>query len=127
MLCLFDCLTEGITILFVFGHVSSRLAMIKCGGMCFQLCSNAAINPLVLFREGFNSHSGYNISYTRPYILAHRVSVYVEACYAEAYCLRLPGTYPSARDRVSRPTCFCAGLFSVRLGWLRVVFPVCLC
>ena len=33
--CLFDCLTEGINTLFALGHVSSRLAMIKCGGRCF--------------------------------------------------------------------------------------------
>ena len=68
---------EGITTLFVFGHVSSCLAMIKCDGTCFQFCANAAINPQFLVREGFNSHSGYNISYILPYKLAHRVSVYV--------------------------------------------------
>ena len=62
MLCLFDCRAEGITTLFVFGHVSSRLAMIKSGGSRFQFCADAAINPQFQGREGFYSHSGDNIS-----------------------------------------------------------------
>ena len=65
-LCLFDCLAEGITTLFVFSHVSSRLAMIKSGGSRFQFCGNAAVNSPLLVREGFNSHSGYNISNAFP-------------------------------------------------------------
>jgi hypothetical protein len=43
--CLFDSLAEGIATLFVFNHVSSRLAMIKLGVLRFQFCMNAAINP----------------------------------------------------------------------------------
>ena len=76
-LCLFDCLTEGIAELFVFGHVSSRLAMIKCGGSRFQFCANAVINLRFLFRKGFNCHSGYDISDALANKLAHQVSVYI--------------------------------------------------
>ena len=74
-LCLFDCLAEAITTLFVFSHVFSRSAMIKYSGTCFQFCTNTAINPRFLVREGFNSHSGNNISYTLPDNLSHRVSI----------------------------------------------------
>jgi hypothetical protein len=66
MLCLSDCLAEGITTLCVFGHVSSHLAMIKCGSFAFQFCTNAAINPQLLVREGFNSHYRYNIYNALP-------------------------------------------------------------
>ena len=61
MLCLLDCRAEGITTLFVFGHVSSRLAMIKSGGSRFQFCADAAIYPRFLDRIGFNSHSVYSL------------------------------------------------------------------
>ena len=74
---LLACLAEGIATLFVFGHVSSRLAMIKCGGSRFQFCANAIINPRFLVRKGFNSHSGYDISDALANKLAHQVSVYI--------------------------------------------------
>ena len=77
-LCIFDCLAEGITTLFLFGHVSSHLAMSKCGASHFQFCANAAVNPLFLVRKGFNSHSGYNISIALPNKLTHRVRLYVD-------------------------------------------------
>ena len=51
--------------------------MVKCDGLLFQFCVNAAIYPQFLFRVGFNSHSGYNISYTLPDKLSHRISVFV--------------------------------------------------
>ena len=60
-LSLFDCLAEGIATLFVFGHVSGSLVMIKSRGLRFQFCANAAINPRFLVRRCFNSHSGYDI------------------------------------------------------------------
>ena len=59
---LFDCLAEGIATVFVFGHVSVRLAMIKSRGSRFQFCANAAINPRFLVEEGFNSRCWYNIT-----------------------------------------------------------------
>jgi hypothetical protein len=77
MICLFDCLVEGIAALFVFGRVSDKLAMIKSGGSCFQFHANAAINPWFLVREGFNGHRGYDISNALANKLAHRVSVYI--------------------------------------------------
>ena len=46
MFCLFDCLTGGITTLFVFGHIPSHLAMVKCGGSRFQFFANDAIYPV---------------------------------------------------------------------------------
>ena len=49
---------EGIATLFVFGHVSSRLAPIKSSCLRFQFCANAAINPRFLVGEGFNSRCG---------------------------------------------------------------------
>ena len=51
-LSLFDCPSEGIATLSVFGHVSGRLAMIKSRGLSFQFCANAAINPRFLVGEG---------------------------------------------------------------------------
>ena len=93
-LCLFDWLAEGIAALFVFGHVSGRLAMIKSSGSRFQFCVNAAINPWFLVRKGFNTHSGQDISYALANKLTHRVSVYINVI-----VLRLSGTYPSPRDQ----------------------------
>ena len=46
--------------------------MVKCGGLRFQFCPNAAIYPLFLVRVGFNSHSGYNISNALPYKLEYK-------------------------------------------------------
>jgi hypothetical protein len=51
--------------------------MIKSGGSRFQFCANAAINPLFLVKEGFNSHSEYDISDALVNKLAHRVNVYI--------------------------------------------------
>jgi hypothetical protein len=59
---LFDCLAEGIATLFVFGHVSGRLALIKNSGSHFQFCVNGAVNPWFLVGEGFNSRHEYNIT-----------------------------------------------------------------
>ena len=90
-ICLFDCLEEGIARLFVFGHVSGRLAMIKSGGSRFKFCVNAAINPLFLVREGFNCHSGYISD-----ALANRSpSQRIHQC----CCMTLSGSYPSPCDR----------------------------
>ena len=85
------CLTEGITTLFVFGHITSHLAMVKCDGLRFKFCVNAAIYPRFLVRVGFNSHSGYNISHL-PDELSPRNCVFVNVI------LRLAGTFPSPRD-----------------------------
>ena len=76
-LSLFDCLAEGIATLFVFDHVSGRLAMIKSSGLRFQFCANAAINSQYLVGEGFNSHRGYNITDALSNKLTHRISVYI--------------------------------------------------
>ena len=76
--CLFDCLMEGITTLFVFGHLASHLAIVKCGGSLIQFCMNATIYPRFLIRVGFNSLSRYNISYTLPDKLSHRFRVLVD-------------------------------------------------
>ena len=76
-LSLIDCLAEGIATLFVFGHVSGRLAMIKGSGSHFQFCANAAINPRFLVGEGFNSHCGYHITDALANKLAHQISVYI--------------------------------------------------
>ena len=46
--CLFDCLVDGITTLFVFSHIPSQLAMVKYSGSRFQFCANADIYPLFL-------------------------------------------------------------------------------
>ena len=46
-LSLFDCLAVGIATLFVFGHVSGHLALIKSSGSRFRFHVNAAINPQV--------------------------------------------------------------------------------
>jgi hypothetical protein len=66
--------------------------MIKCGRLRFQFCTNAAIYPRL--RVGFNSHSGYNISYTLPNKLSQRLCVYVNIILGS-----YPGTYPSSRDQ----------------------------
>ena len=50
MLCLFDCLAEGIAALFVVGGVSGSLAMIESGSS-LSFSANAAINPRFLVRE----------------------------------------------------------------------------
>jgi hypothetical protein len=50
-LSLFDCLEEGIATLFVFGHVSGHLALVKSSGSHFQCCANAAIDPRFLVWE----------------------------------------------------------------------------
>jgi hypothetical protein len=73
---MFRLFAEGIATLFVFSHVSGRLAMIKSSGSHFQFCGNAAINPRFLVGEGFNSHRGYNITDALPNELAHQISVY---------------------------------------------------
>ena len=49
--------------------------MLKCSGLCFQFCSNVAIYPL--FWVGFNSHSGYNNSYTFVDKLSNDLSVHI--------------------------------------------------
>ena len=90
---LFDCLTEGITTLLVFGYIPSHLDMVKCDGSRFQFYANAAIYARFLVRVGFNSHSGYNICYTLPDKLSHHIRVFV--CCSQ----RLPGTFPSPRDQ----------------------------
>jgi hypothetical protein len=74
---LFDCLAEGIAALFVFGPVYGGLAMTKSGGLRFQFCANAAINPRFLVREGFNGHRGCDISDALANKLSHQVSVYI--------------------------------------------------
>jgi hypothetical protein len=83
---LFDCLAEGIATLFVFGHVSGRLPLIKSSGSLFQFCANAAINPQFLVGEGFNRLRGYNITDALANKLAHRISVDINVvlqCYPE--------------------------------------------
>ena len=77
MLYLFDCLAEGIATLFLVGHVSGRLAMIKSNGSRFQFCVNAVINPRFLVGGGFISRRGYNITDALANKLAHRISVYI--------------------------------------------------
>jgi hypothetical protein len=57
-LSLFDSLAEGIAILFVFGHVSGNLALVKSSGSRFQVHLNAAINPRFLVWECFNLAMG---------------------------------------------------------------------
>ena len=52
--------------------------MFKCGGLCFQFCANTAVYPRFLVGVGFNSHSGYNISYTLPDKLSHRIRAFVD-------------------------------------------------
>ena len=61
-LSLFDCLAEGIATLFVLGHVSGHLALVKSSGSRFQFHANAAINPRFLFWECINSCCGYVIA-----------------------------------------------------------------
>ena len=61
-LSLFDCLAEGIATLFVFGHVSGHLALIKSNGLRFQFRANAVINPRFLVWECFNSCCGYDFA-----------------------------------------------------------------
>ena len=78
MFCLFDCLTEGIVTLFVFDHIPSHLAMVKCGGSRFQFCANAVIYSQFLVWVGFNRHIGYNIAYTIPDELSYRIRVFVD-------------------------------------------------
>ena len=73
MFCQFDCLTDGITTFFIFNHIPSHLAVVKCGRTHFQFCAYAAIYP----RLGCYSHSGNNIPYTLPDELSHRVRVNV--------------------------------------------------
>ena len=77
MLSLFDCLAEGIATLFVLGHVSGHLALIKNSGSRFQFCTNAAINPRFLIGECFNRRYGYNITDAIANKVAHRISVYI--------------------------------------------------
>ena len=50
-LSLFDCLAEGIATLFVVGHVSGHLALVKSSGSRFQFRANAAINQRFLVWE----------------------------------------------------------------------------
>ena len=72
---MFDFLAEGIATLFVFGHVSSRLAMIKK-----QWLALSVLLPSIrgfLLGKGLNSHGGYNISDALANKFTHRVSVYV--------------------------------------------------
>ena len=76
-LSLFDSLAEEIAALFVFGHVTSHLALIKSSGSRFQFHANAAINPRFLVRECFNRCYGNDIFNARSNELAHRISVFV--------------------------------------------------
>jgi hypothetical protein len=75
---LLDCFAEGITTLFAFFHIPSLLALVKYGGLCFPLCANSHIYPWFLVVEGFNSHSGYNISYELPDKLIHHIGICVD-------------------------------------------------
>jgi hypothetical protein len=68
---------EGITTLFVFNHIPSHLAMVKCSASRFQFSANAAIYLWFLVLVGFNSHSGNDIPYTLPDELSHCVIVYI--------------------------------------------------
>ena len=61
-LSLFDSLAEGIATLFIFGHVSGRLALVKSSGSRFQFCANAAVNSRFLVGEDFNCLREYNIT-----------------------------------------------------------------
>ena len=72
----FDCFAEGIATLFVFGHVSGHLALIKSNGLRFQFCANAAINPRFL-GECFNRRCGYNITDALANKLGLRISVFM--------------------------------------------------
>ena len=86
MLSLFDCLAEGIDTLFVFSHVSGHLALVKSSGSLFQFPANAAIDPLFLVWECFNSCCGYDIADALSNELAQRISVFVNVvveCNAE--------------------------------------------
>ena len=40
----------------MFCHITSRLAMVKCGGSRFQFCANATIYPRFLVRVDFSHH-----------------------------------------------------------------------
>ena len=107
---MFDCLTEGITTLFVFGHIPNHLGMVKCNILRFQFCTNAAIYPRFLFWLGFNSHCGYNISYTLPNELSHRISVFVNIIlrgYAEHIPVRVIKTILKRGFRLVRPALNC--------------------
>lgn len=60
--CLFDCVTEVIAGLFVHVNVPSHLAMVKCNGSRFQLCTNVAIK----FGFSSNRHSRNNVLHVLP-------------------------------------------------------------
>ena len=104
--CLFDCLKEGITTLFVFNRTPSHLTMVKFNGPCCQFCVNAAIYPQFLVRVGFRSHSGYNISYTLFDKLSHRISVFVNVIirgYQESIPVRMIKTVLKCGFPLVRP------------------------
>jgi hypothetical protein len=76
-LSLFDCLAEGIVTLYVFGHVSGHLALVKSSSSRFQFRANAALNPQFLVWECFNRCYGYSIADALSNELAHQISVFL--------------------------------------------------
>ena len=76
-LSLFNSLAEGIAALFIFGHITRHLALIKSSGSRFQFHANAAINPRFLVWECFYRCYGNDIFDARSNELAHRISVFV--------------------------------------------------
>ena len=73
-----DCHTEDITGLFVFNHIPSPLALVKCSVLHSQFSAKDAyvfVFVLFLFWIGFNRHVGYNIPYIPPDDLSHCVSI----------------------------------------------------
>ena len=91
---MFDYLAAGIGTLFVFGHVSGHLALIKSNGSRFQFCANAAINPQFLVGECFNRRCEYNITDALANKLAHQISVFIYVIVQ-----RYLEQYPSPRVR----------------------------
>ena len=98
MLSLFDCLAEGIATLFVFGHVSGHLALIKSSGSHFQFCANAAINPRFLMGKVLID----TVDTTSPMHLL--INSTLNQRIHQCYCPMLCGTYPSPRDRSNLET-----------------------
>jgi hypothetical protein len=82
---LFDCLAEGIATLFVFGHVSGRLAMIKSSGFARMLSS---IHGFWLAKDLM-----VTVGTTSP------MHLLINSLTESTYKSMLTGTYPSPRDR----------------------------
>jgi hypothetical protein len=70
---------EGIATLFVFGHVSGRLALIKSSGTRFQF----------LVGEGLNSRCGYNITDALANKLTHQISIFINVI-VQRYAEHIP-------------------------------------